>query len=490
MANKTSKLTRRQFLLDSLVLAATLPACYSPMRSEAENTVPPNQPDSPHPITGSTNNVRFLLRNDAEYLKHRQIFNKRITVMPKIIAVAANEKGVQEAILYARQQKLPVAVKSGGHSFEGFSTNDGGLMIDLSGLNKPVYDKVSKRLTIQPGAKLGGVYEYLNQFGRLIPAGSCAGVGVAGLTLGGGYGFFARQLGLTCDSLQRVRMVDGQGKIHDSSNEPELLWACKGGGNGNFGIITEFEFITHPAPQYFSSYRYKYKNLTPPAATKLAEKWFGLMQTLPTTAYGSWILNGKTITVLVTDTASSPSTALKSILTQLKTGASEVMTPRKDTFLRGIQRYRGGVDPMYFKNVSGGYYHGFNDLKAVLPTICEKIAASKMTTILQINTLGGAINKAGMEKTGAYPHRALGFLGELQTYYDRESQTKAAEQVIGEIQNILTKGGITAHYRNYPDVELPNWETAYYGSNYARLQALKRKLDPDNVIQHPQSVRV
>jgi hypothetical protein len=145
---------------------------------------------------------------------------------------------------------------------------------------------------------------------------------------------------------------------------------------------------------------------------------------------------------------------------------------------------------MYFKNVSAGYYTGFGEIKALLPEICKQIAAAKMTTILQINTLGGAINTAALDSTAAYPHRAFGYLGELQTYYDKATQTKAAEQIVRDIQGMLTKGGITAHYRNYPDVELPNWETAYYGKSYPRLQALKRQLDPDNRIRHPQSVKL
>ncbi len=479
MSATTPDLSRRRFLLGSLAVSVSIPAFYHPTVADA---------DSNAPI--SNTNVRFLQRSDTDYTKHRQIFNKRITAMPKFIAVCANEKGVQEAIAYAQQAKLPIAVKSGGHSFEGFSTNDGGLMLDLSAMNKPKYDKTSKRLTIQPGAKLGGVYEYLNQYGRMIPAGSCAGVGVAGLTLGGGYGFFARQLGLTCDSLQRVRMVDGKGKVHDSSTNPELLWACKGGGNGNFGIITELEFKTHPAPQTFSSYRYKYRNLTPSAATQLAERWFEMMKTLPNSAYSSWVLNGKHVTVIVTDTSNTAAPALKAILSKLKAGATEVMPPRKDAFLRGIQRYKGGTEPMYFKNVSAGYYRDFSDVKTLLPTICKQIAAAKMTTILQINTLGGAINTVALEDTAAYPHRTYGYLGELQTYYDKATQTKAAEQIVRDIQGMLTNSGIKAHYRNYPDVELPNWETAYYGKAYPRLQALKRQFDPDNLIRHPQSVKL
>jgi FAD/FMN-containing dehydrogenase len=470
--------SRRQFLLDSLTLAACIPAFYYPVSASADSAAP-----------AVSNNVRFLQRNDAGYLEHRKIFSKRITLMPKIIAVCANEKGVQEAVVYAQKNKLPIAIKSGGHCLEGFSTNDGGLMIDLSGMNQRTYHKTSKRLITQPGAKLGKMYEYLNQFGRLIPAGSCAGVGVAGLTLGGGYGFFARQFGLTCDSLQRVRMVDGKGKVHDSKDNPELLWGCKGGGNGNFGIITELEFNTHPAPPFFTSYRYKYRNLTPEKATQLLERWFGLMKTLPKTCYGTWVLNGKHLTILLTDTSTTPATALKAILAKLKTDASEVSPVSKKAFLPGIQR-SSGIEPMYFKNVSAGYYHSFDDIKALMPTICKKVATAKLNTILQINTLGGEINNPALEATAAYPHRAFGYLGELQTYFDKASQTPEAERIVRDIQSVIAAGGIKAHYCNYPDVEFKNWETAYYGKSYPRLQALKRQFDPDNLIRHPQSVKL
>jgi hypothetical protein len=211
---------------------------------------------------------------------------------------------------------------------------------------------------------------------------------------------------------------------------------------------------------------------------------------LTNTAYSSWVLNGKHLTILLTDIAPTPNTELKTILTKLKTGATEVMTPRKDKFLPGIQRYKGGVDPMYFKNVSAGYYNGFSDIKAVMPDIAKRIAAAKMTTLLQINTLGGEINNPTMASSAAYPHRKFAFLGELQTYYDKSTQTKDAEQVVRDIQGVLAGAGIKAHYRNYPDVEIKGWETAYYGENYRRLQELKRKFDPDNTIRHPQSVRV
>lgn len=477
--SESAEPTRREFLRGSLAGLIALPAFYRAADLLAAGTPAAAAPQ-----------VRFLLRDETEYARHAQIFNRRIPAAPKVIAVCLDEKGVEEAVAYARKEGLPIAIKSGGHCFEGYSTNDGGMMLDLSGMTAAKYDRSSKRLTVQPGAKLGAVYDTLAPHGRLIPAGSCAGVGVAGLTLGGGYGFWSRRFGLTCDSLRRVRLIDGKGRLHDSNDEPELLWACRGGGNGSFGVVTSLEFDTHPAPAHFVSYRFKYRNLSPAAATQLGQRWFGLMAALPDSAYSSWVLNGRHLTILVTDTHLDPPPALKSILGELKTGATEAAVPRKDTFALGIKRYRGGTAPIYFKNVSAGFYRGFPEIEAVVAAVCEKMRASKVITLLQINTLGGAIADPSLESTAAYSHRKFGFLGELQTYYDRPAQEKTALAVVRDIQSLFAQHGITAHYANYPDADLPNWQTAYYGANYPRLQKLKRALDPDDQIRHPQSVRL
>ena len=469
---------RRKFFLDGLAVAGTLPGMYYPLGANAGTR------------THSDGNVKFLLRDDVDYLRHCKVFNRRIRSMPKVIAVCVDEKGVQEAIAYAQRAELPVAIKSGGHSFEGFSTNENGMMVDVSGMKRLKYHRAKKNVVVQPGVRLGDMARYLNQYGRLVPAGSCAGVGVAGLALGGGYGFFARQFGLTCDSLRRVRMVDGTGQIQDSNHNAELLWACKGGGNGSFGIVTELEFKTQSAPAAFNSYRFKYSDLTPQRVTDLAKRWFELMAILPSTAYSAWVLYGNDLSILVTDTASGATPELSRVLAGLKLYASRVMPTRSDAFLIGIQNYQGWVSPQYFKNVSAGYYHGFTDLQAMLPDIFDKMVKAKVSTVLQINTLGGEIANQVLEPMAAYPHRAFGFLGEFQTYYQRASQGPQAEQLVREIQGILRAGGIKAHYANYPDIELLGWENAYYGENYGRLQKIKRKLDPQNLIRHPQSVRL
>lgn len=476
-------LTRRQFLLVSLAVSLSIPAVYTAAVSSVSTG-----DRVPGPAEGSAD-VLYFHRSDAEYSFYRQPFNNRITLMPRVIAVCFTEQGVQEAVQLARAQSLPVAIKSGGHSLEGFSLNDDGMVIELSRLNGMRYDPASRRFITGPGSKLGTIYGYLAALRRLIPAGSCAGVGVAGLTLGGGYGFFSRQFGLTCDSLLRVRLVDGRGLVQDSALNPDLLWACRGGGNGNFGIVTHLEFATHPAPSRLTSYRFRYRNLTSAKIGVLAERWFGLMQTLPTSAYSAFVLGRHGAVVVLTDTADSPGADLKSIVAQLRIDAGKVYPPRSEELLAALKGFSGGTSPRPFKNTSAGYYSGYNDVRAFLPLVHARMQ-TQAGMLLQINTLGGAIAAPDLDATAAYPHRRFSFLGELQAYWDSPAREAAALNGVRDIQQILHEHGIRAHYRNYPDAELAGWQESYYGANYARLQMLKRQFDPDNIIRHPQSVRL
>ncbi|CAA6827770.1 MAG: FAD/FMN-containing dehydrogenase [uncultured Thiotrichaceae bacterium] len=476
----SNQLSRRQFLLGSLAISLGIPGCYKEIIN--------NEPIRATPPSKQSNNVRYYEKNAAEYAKYRQLFNKRIKHSPKIIAVCLNEKGVQEAVNYARYYTLPVAIKSGGHSFEGFCLNNNGLVIELSQMKAMHYDKATGIFTAQPGCKLGKIYEYLYQHRKLIPAGSCGGVGVAGLTLGGGYGLFSREYGLTCDNLLSTHMVDSEGVIHDSRRDKELLWASRGGGNGNFGVVTEFTFNTHPAPENFTSYRFKFYQLDPKKSTVIAEHWFRIMQSLPKSSYSAFVLGRSVLTILVTDTHETASSQLTAVLKQLEHIASRTYPAAKQPFLRALKRYEGQPGPLNFKNVSGGYYKDFSDLKAVFAQT-HGLLRKQPGTIFQINTLGGEISNPTKEAAAAYPHRDMQFLGEIQVYWEEDAAETKAIASIQALQTLLRNHGINKHYRNYPDIDIPNWQQAYYGKNYARLQALKSRFDKDNVFRHPQSVQ-
>lgn len=434
--------------------------------------------------------VVFLKPTDRDYARFRQPFNKRIVLAPAVIAACRSEAGVQRAVEYAKAQGLSIAIKSGGHSFEGYSLNQNGLVIDLSQMNRLQLD-AGGRLTAGPGCKLGQLFEYLLPRERLIPTGSCGGVGIAGLTLGGGYGMFSRKYGLTCDSLTRVRLVDGQGRLQDSRATPELLWACRGGGNGNFGIVTSLEFDTQPAPRLFHSYRFKYLDLDPARAAALAERWFESTPALPAEGFSAFVLSGKTLTVLVTTFEQQPGKSLHTrVLNDLARGATSVQPVQSDSLINSVKRYYGRAQPLYFKNVSAGFYRGFSDLKAVALEAFRRVAAHP-GMLFQINTFGAQQESDEVRRLAAFPHRAFSYIGELQCYWEAPAQTQRAVTAVQEIQRLLWQGGIRAHYSNYPDIDLENWAEAYFGQeNYLRLQAIKRTYDPDNRVRHPQSVRL
>lgn len=421
----------------------------------------------------------------AEYEKARALFNSDLSFQPGFIIPCRTETQVAAAVSFAAERKLPIAIKSGGHSFTGFSMNDGGVVIDLSPMSQAIYLPDQQLLHAGPGIKLGQLSDVLLPNRRLLPAGSCGGVGLGGLTLGGGYGLFARQYGLTCDHLQRVRMVDGRGTVIDSAEDEELLWACRGGGNGNFGVITHFEFVTRPAPERLGAQRFIARNLTAPKVVVFMKEWFAMAAALPDPIFSAFVLNGRQISVLLTSSFSTSGPAFRKAVAHLRKAGFTTKGGVNTPLARALKRYYGRPGPLPFYNTSGGYYAGMADLDSSALALAESVAKHP-GLIFQINTLGGAIARG---PKSAYPHRALPFLGEIQSYWNRKNQRESLVGAAKELRLLLGKAGITRHYRNYPDLTLKNWEQSYYGEAYPLLQGLKLRYDPDNLIRHPQSVR-
>lgn len=431
--------------------------------------------------------VIFITRNDEKYDALRKGFNKRFDKFPKTIALCLTNLGVQAAVLKAKSDKLKISVKSGGHSFEAFSCGTDSMLINLSQMNKIQWLE-NDNVMLQPACLLQEIYAEFLPKKRIIPAGSCGTVGVGGLALGGGYGFFSRKYGLTCDNLTRIKMVDGNGNLIDSNDDPELLWACRGGGNGNFCVVTEMYFKTHTAPNSFSSYRLKFRNLNQERFMQLIKAWFNFSGNLPQEAFSAFVLNGKTLTVLVTN-FTNHNAAFESSFDELKSLSDEYKPTYNQPLANALKRYYGRKDPLYFKNASAGMYNGIAEIESILPQVFDKVIAN-LGMIYQINTLGGNINNPEFEKNSAYPHRSFPYLSELQSYWDNASAEKKFISAFEEIQQIFHSHGITAQYRNYPDINFPNWETAYYGKNYKKLQEIKSKFDPEDLFSFEQSVKL
>jgi hypothetical protein len=431
-------------------------------------------------------NVIYYKNGDKEYDILRKGFNKRIERHPAIIGLCKNTDGIVEAIKYAKNKNLPVAIKSGGHCMEGFSCNDGGMVINLSLLNNIEWVD-EETIKVGPACTLSKIYDFTLSKNKIIPGGSCGSVGIGGLALGGGYGLLSRKFGLTCDSLIEVTMVDGNGIIRNSKDEKDLLWACKGGGNGNFGVVSEMKFKVHQSPASIQSFRFRAFKINTERAKSILEKWFEVTKDFPDSCFSAFVLNETTVYILVTTTEKiTPQVQILfnkiSQLTDKKTNT--IFHPLNEA----LRVFYGTQYPVKFKNACAGLYKSYDDIKNGIDKILETVITGS-NTILQINTFGGQIQNAEAEKNSSFPHRAYSYVSELQTYWDNEKEGKQQMLRFEMIQQMFNEIGINAQYCNYPDINFKNYSSLYYGKNYKMLQQIKNKYDPDNLIRYEQSIK-
>ena len=359
------------------------------------------------------------------------------------------------------------------------------MVINLSALNKIEWLD-ENTIRVGPACTLAMLYNVLLPKNKIIPGGSCAGVGIGGLTLGGGYGLLARKFGLTCDSLQSVTMVDGNGNIRTSDNDNELLWACKGGNNGNFGVVTSLTFKLHDAPQTMQSFKFRSFNVNTVFAKAILEKWFAICGRLPVSCFSAFVLNHKTLYILITN-AGKHTPQLQQVIDELKSVSDKSTNSVRQPLASALKNYYGRQYPLYFKNASAGLYKDFSEISGCIEKAME-LVVNTPGMIYQVNALGGKILNKEFETASSFPHRDYIYFSELQTYWEQPAQEKKLLQRFQQVQEVFINHGIKAQYRNYPDINFKEWKEYYYSKNYVRLQSVKRKFDPDNLFRYEQSL--
>jgi FAD/FMN-containing dehydrogenase len=203
--------------------------------------------DSPLTAFRSSFNGQVITAEDVDYDTARAVWNGDIDRRPAVIARCADTPDVVSAIAFARAQSLEISVRGGGHNFSGAAVADGALMIDLSLLRQVVVDPAARRARCGGGATGADLDSATQEHGLAVTMGTISHTGVAGLTLGGGFGWLTNQMGLSCDNLvsAEVALADGRVVRASESEHPDLFWGLRGGG-GNFGVVTEFEFRLEP----------------------------------------------------------------------------------------------------------------------------------------------------------------------------------------------------------------------------------------------------
>jgi FAD/FMN-containing dehydrogenase len=205
--------------------------------------------------TNLTSNLRgkVIRPGDEGYDAARNVYNGMIDRKPRLIARCVDVADVIQCVNFAREHKLSVAIRGGGHSVPGFGTCDDGLVIDLSEMKGIHVDPKRRTARFEGGCTWGDVDHATHAFGLATPGGLISTTGVAGLTLGGGFGYLSRSYGLACDNLMSADVVTADGKFltASSASHPDLFWALRGGG-GNFGIVTSFQFRLHPVSTVYA----------------------------------------------------------------------------------------------------------------------------------------------------------------------------------------------------------------------------------------------
>jgi FAD/FMN-containing dehydrogenase len=430
-------------------------------------------------------------------------------VRPRAVVLCEPPADVSETISLARRSALPTATRSGGHCFAGRSSTEG-IVIDVRPMRSV---SVSEGVTtVGAGARLGEVYDALDEHGLTIPAGCGPSVGISGLTLGGGLGILGRKHGLTSDNLLSAQVVLADGSVVecDAHHDDDLYWALRGAGGGNFGVVTSLAFNTLPAP----------------AATAFHLLW---PHTHAATAIGAWQVWAPTApdelaaSLLMRASGDRPpvvnvfgamlgtESEAEELLDELvvRTGADPTSASTRHATLRETKRYLaelGGA--MAGDEVEGPSHdlpeipgHSFSKsefFRRPLPadaiaTLVENLQEGRVdgqSCELDFTPWGGAYNRVSPGAT-AFAHRDELFLLKHAVEIGPDAsaaEREAARRWLARSWALVHPWGSGGVYPNFPDPELEDWAHAYYGTNHDRLLRVKQKYDPDNVFRFEQSL--
>jgi FAD/FMN-containing dehydrogenase len=449
---------------------------------------------------------------DTDWKTARQLYNTRFdTLKPAAVAYVSHQADIRTALAYARRHALRVAIRNGGHSYAGWSSGDGRLIIDVSKLNR--VRASGDTAVIGAGAKLIDVYRALAAKGMTIPAGSCPTVGVSGLTLGGGHGVVSRAYGLTCDSLTRATLITADGKqlTADAREHKDLFWALRGAGNGNFGVVTELHFKTHPAPQGVSAY------LSWPAskAAAVVQAWQEWGPSQPDEIWSSLHLAnaaGGNPTVSVAAFSLGTYGELQNAVDRLadRVGASaSSVSLRRRSYEESMEVYAGcssfptdaqchlpGSTPG--RSPKGAL--GRETYAAASDFFDRSLSAAGIRTLLSqirsvrdgtgsfaLTALGGAVNRVSPTST-AFVHRRSRMLAQYIAAWRPGTTGTTARDWLASAHKSMRPYASGAAYQNYTDPTLTNWRKAYYGDAAPRLTKLKNEYDPNRFFTYPQAL--
>ncbi|MCY0941002.1 FAD-binding oxidoreductase [Streptomyces antarcticus] len=464
---------------------------------------------------------RVVLPGDRDYSEARQLFQPRYdAVAPAAVAYPAHAGDVAACLDFARRSAVPVVPRGGGHSYAGWSTSAAGLVVDTGAM--AAVSVAGGGVRVGAGARLGDLNAALSARGLGIPTGLCPSVGIAGLTLGGGLGLASRAHGTTSDRLTGARVVTPDGTVRDvgADRDADLYWALRGGGGGNFGVVTEFRFATHPVGDC------AFAELHWPAADSAAllrgwQRWLGGLPDPFWSQVEFTVGSGPEAAPAVRVVCLDGRAELERQLTRL---SDLVGRPVRDSWV--VVRSHGdtvramsgcldrtpaqcrlpgtlpGRDPLGRLGrdsyaARSDFWAGAGLTDAAVGAVLDAVRRHPSevprggTGVVQFDGVcGGAVNRVGPADT-AFVHRGGAFLAQYLVYWpDSAPAAEAARHRawLDGLWEALRPWASGRAYQNYADPKLTGWRAAYYGPNLPRLEAVRRAYDPDRLFRFPQAV--
>lgn len=429
---------------------------------------------------------------DAEYDFARSVYNGMIDRRPALIVRPTGSADIRDAVAFARQRGLPVAVRCGGHSVAGVSAVEGGVLIDLSSLKGVHVDPEQGTARANAGVLWGEYDRELEMFGLATPGGRVTTTGVGGFCLGGGYGWLSPKYGLTCDNLVGADLVTASGEIVNVTDDtnPELMWGLRGAG-ANFGVVTSFEFRVHPIPplimggllvvpndsgagEVARAYRDYVEQASDDLVTAVATILAPPADFVPPDLVGTPVLG------IVAMWLGDPGAAEQAVspLREIAAGGIDLVQPMPYTALQAM------LDP--FAPRGWLNYHRGQHVRALTDDVLDDYLAvgrtigSPMTQGILFRH-GGAVSRVPEDAT-AVSNRAAPYMAHPIACWATPEETDAemdwVRRFSAACEPVLT-GGVYLNFE--PGTGESDLRAGYGDDKYARLAALKAQWDPDNV---------
>jgi FAD/FMN-containing dehydrogenase len=437
-----------------------------------------------------------LTPEDLGYRGVRSAYNAMHPGKPALVVRASGTADVIDAVNFARENDVLIAVRGGGHSVAGLSSIDGGLLLDLARMNGVDVDPDSQTVRVQGGALIGDLDRETQAFGLVVPSGVVSDTGVAGLTLGGGEGWVRRKHGLSIDNLLSAQVVgaDGQVRTASADSNPDLFWAIRGGG-GNFGVVTSFTFQCHPvgpmvafagvfhpvedAEDVYRQFR-EWAKTAPEEISALIG-----CTTLPASEHTPPEVHNTPFIVTGAVYSGDPEEGMKVIqpLREIGTPLVDISGPLPFVGVQGAfdEFFKRGTLRSYWKST---FVEELTD--PILDIIVNRARSRPHERVFVVTFfMGGAINAVAAEDT-AYSERSANWMVSIDGNWESASDD---DKVISWVRGAwaeVHEHGTGSLYLNFTGVEdeapTVGVESAF-GMNFTRLAQIKAKYDPDNLFR-------